>query len=93
MITRYGISEKIGKNRCYINDGKCNMQTEEVMKRVNEEINALISAGEKRASELLRANEDLARAIAEQLIKKGMLSASELNSIIKKVQATQLQTV
>lgn len=93
MLTRYGISEKLGRNRCYINDGECNMQTEDVMKTINEEVNELIGAGEQRAEEILRANEELAKAIVEQLSKKGMLSASELDSIIQKVQTTQLKTV
>lgn len=84
MVTKYGMSTKLGENRIYFNDHNYKMQTDEVTNMINGEIKNIIDRATERATNLLNEHKDLVKALAEKLSQKGMLSKIELEEIIKK---------
>ena len=84
MVTKYGMSTKLGENRIYFNDHNYKMQTDEVTNMINGEIKNIIDRATERATNLLNEHKDLVKALAEKLSQKGMLSKIELEEIIQK---------
>ena len=84
MVTKYGMSTKLGENRIYFNDHNYKMQTDEVTNMINGEIKNIIDRATERATNLLNEHKDLVKALAEELSKNGMLSKIELEEIIQK---------
>ena len=84
MVTKYGMSTKLGENRIYFNDHNYKMQTDEVTNMINGEIKNIIDRATERATNLLNEHKDLVKALAEVLSQKGMLSKIELEEIIQK---------
>lgn len=84
MVTKYGMTTKLGEHRIYINDRDYQMQTPEVTKMINAEIKNIIDRATERATNLLNEHKDLVKALAEELSQKGMLSKIELEEIIQK---------
>lgn len=84
MVTKYGMSTKLGENRIYFNDHNYKMQTDEVTNMINGEIKNIIDRATERATNLLNEHKDLVKALAEELSQKGMLSKIELEKIIQK---------
>lgn len=84
MVTKYGMSTKLGENRIYFNDHNYKMQTDEVTNMINGEIKNIIDRATERATNLLNEHKDLVKALAEELSKKGMLSKIEPEEIIQK---------
>ena len=72
MVTKYGMSTKLGENRIYFNDHNYKMQTDEVTNMINGEIKNIIDRATERATNLLNEHKDLVKALAEELSKKGM---------------------
>ena len=90
MVTKYGMSTKLGENRIYFNDHNYKMQTDEVTNMINGEIKNIIDRATERATNLLNEHKDLVKALAEELSKKGMLSKIELEEIIQKYEKVVL---
>lgn len=84
MVTKYGMSTKLGENHIYFNDHNYKMQTDEVTNMINGEIKNIIDRATERATNLLNEHKDLVKALAEELSQKGMLSKIELEEIIQK---------
>ena len=84
MVTKYGMTTKLGEHRIYITDRDYQMQTPEVTNMINAEIKNIIDRATERATNLLNEHKDLVKALAEELSKKGMLSKIELEEIIQK---------
>ena len=84
MVTKYGMTTKLGEHRIYINDRDYQMQTPEVTNMINAEIKNIIDRATERATNLLNEHKDLVKALAEELSQKGMLSKIELEEIIQK---------
>lgn len=84
MVTKYGMSTKLGENRIYFNDHNYKMQTDEVTNMINGEIKNIIDRATERATNLLNEHKDLVKSLAEELSQKGMLSKIELEEIIQK---------
>ena len=84
MVTKYGMSTKLGENRIYFNDHNYKMQTDEVTNMINGEIKNIIDRATERATNLLNEHKDLVKALAEEPSQKGMLSKIELEEIIQK---------
>ena len=86
MVTKYGMTTKLGEHRIYINDCDYQMQTPEVTNMVNAEIKNIIEKATERATTILQTHAELVKLLAEELSKKGMLSQIELEKIIQKSQ-------
>ena len=92
MVTKYGMTTKLGKHRIYLNDQKYQMQTSEVIMTVNEEIQSIIDEAYERAKQILSQNEILVKMLVDELYKKGMLSRIELEKLIYSYQKEQVKT-
>lgn len=86
MVTKYGMTTKLGEHRIYINDRDYQMQTPEVTNMVNAEIKNIIEKATERATTILQTHAELVKTLAEELSKKGMLSQIELEKIIQESQ-------
>ena len=86
MVTKYGMTTKLGEHRIYINDRDYQMQTPEVTNMVNAEIKNIIDKATERATTILQTHAELVKTLAEELSKKGMLSQIELEKIIQESQ-------
>ncbi len=88
MITEFGMSDGIGKNRSYLNVGYGN---DEGAQEVDEEVAEIIDIAYKRCKKLLIENRDFLDAIANALLEHHILMKSELNKIWENVQKERLQ--
>lgn len=86
MVTKYGMTTKLGEHRIYINDCDYQMQTPEITNMVNAEIKNIIEKATERATTILQTHAELVKKLAEELSKKGMLSQIELEKIIQESQ-------
>ena len=86
MVTKYGMTTKLGEHRIYINDRDYQMQTPEITNMVNAEIKNIIEKATERATTILQTHAELVKKLAEELSKKGMLSQIELEKIIQESQ-------
>lgn len=78
MITEFGMSNGIGKNRVYLSEGFGN---DEGAQEVDEEVAEIINLVYKRCKKILVENRDFLDAIANALLEHHILMKSELDEI------------
>ena len=83
MVTKYGMTTKLGEHRIYLNDENYQMQTPDVTKSINEEIKSITERARERAETILKNYSSLVTALADELVRKGMLSRKELDKFVK----------
>lgn len=88
MITEFGMSDGIGKNRVYLNEGLGN---DEGAQEVDEEVSEIINLVYKRCKKILIENRDFLDAIAHALLEHHILMKSELDEIWENVKKERLQ--
>ena len=88
MITEFGMSDGIGKNRVYLNEG---MGNDEGAQEVDEEVSEIINLVYKRCKKILIENRDFLDAIAHALLEHHILMKSELDEIWENVKKERLQ--
>ena len=93
MVTKYGMTSRLGENQIYLNDKDYQMQTPAVTEIVNREVQKILDESAKRATFLLNKYKGLVEELVNELTKKGMLSGKELNSIIELYEQKQAVTV
>lgn len=87
MITEFGMSDGIGKNRVYLNEGLGN---DEGAQEVDEEVAEIINLVYKRCKKILIENRDFLDAIANALLEHHILMKSELDEVWDSVQKARL---
>lgn len=87
MITEFGMSNGIGKNRIYLAEGFGN---DEGAQEVDEEVSEIIDLVYKRCKKILIENRDFLDAIANALLKHHILMKSELDEIWNDVKKARL---
>ena len=93
MVTKYGMTSRLGENQIYLNDKDYQMQTSAVTETVNREIQKILDESAQRATFLLNKYKGVVEELVNELTKKGMLSGKELNSIIELYEQKQAVTV
>lgn len=93
MVTKYGMTSRLGENQIYLNDNDYQMQTPAVTEIVNREVQKILDESAKRATFLLNKYKELVEELVNEITKKGMLSGKELNSIIELYEQKQAVTV
>lgn len=83
LVTEYGMSEKIGKNRVYITDEKYDMYNEKVVDNINAEVDKIITKAYARAEDILIKNEGYLKKLVNKLMQKGILSKKDLDKIFE----------
>lgn len=76
LITKYGMTE-FGRNRVYFNE----VNSQEVMNRVNDEIDKIIAKGIQRAEAVLKDNYTFLLTLVGTLMEKGIVNEQELKKI------------
>ena len=93
MVTKYGMTSRLGENQIYLNDKDYQMQTPAVTEIVNREVQKILDESAKRATFLLNKYKGLVEELVNEITKKGMLSGKELNSIIELYEQKRAVTV
>lgn len=93
MVTKYGMTSRLGENQIYLNDKDYQMQTPAVTEIVNREVQEILDESAKKATFLLNKYKGLVEELVNEITKKGMLSGKELNSIIELYEQKQAVTV
>lgn len=88
MITEFGMSDGIGKNRVYLIEGFGN---DEGAQEVDEEVARIINLVYKRCKKILTENRDFLDAIAAALLEHHILMKSELDKIWANVEKERLK--
>ena len=76
LITKYGMTD-FGRNRVYFNE----VNSQDVMNRVNDEIDKIIAKGLQRAQTVLKENYAILLTLVNTLMKKGIVNEQELKKI------------
>jgi ATP-dependent metalloprotease len=84
MVTRYGMSERVGQVAIPYEDGGASLSSE-TRTMVEEEVRRLVSAAHARATKLLRARERELHALAAELIEKETLTGAQVRALLAKV--------
>lgn len=93
MVTKYGMSEKIGPvayddSEEMVFLGREIMAdkhySEETAKLIDEEVGKLIKEAEKKAEKIISGNKKILKAIADELLEKEIIEKEEFEEIIKK---------
>lgn len=85
VVTKLGMGSDTIKNRIYLNTENYPMFSEKSTDIINEEVNKLIEKAFDRATQLLNDNKDILEAIVAALLKKHIMSETELDKIWKNV--------
>ncbi len=85
VVTQLGMGSDSLQNRIYLNCEDYPMFTEKSINIINDEVNKLIEKAYNRAKELLEDNRDMLEAIVKALLKKQIMSESELDLVWQKV--------
>ncbi len=93
MVTKYGMTSRLGENQIYLNDKDYQMQTPAVTEIVNREVQKILEEAAKKATLVLDEHQEVVEELVNELTKKGMLSGKELNSIIELYEQKQVVTV
>lgn len=83
MVTKYGMTSRLGENQIYLNDKDYQMQTPAVTEIVNREVQKILEESAKKATLVLDEHQEVVEELVNELTKKGMLSGKELDSIIE----------
>lgn len=92
MVTRFGMSSTVGKNRIFINDDEYHMVDEEKGKIINDEIQKIIDEASERAKDILQENQQIVEVLVDAICKEGMLNRPELEAIIQENQRKEVLT-
>ena len=92
MVTKFGMTSRLGENHVYLNEKDYQMQTPSVTESVNGEVKKIMKEAEERARQILMQHSKLAEELVNELAKKGMLSEKEIEAIVKKVEPEPAET-
>ena len=93
MITRYGLDEDFTEDRVYLRESENPMYTEKIIEKISEEIDKILSEAKEYADEILSIHQAELEILVEELMKKGMVSKSELEKIFSDVEnSVQIKT-
>ncbi len=91
MVTRWGMSDKLGplqyeeQSEGYLGYGASQrtMQSAETNKLIDSEIRALVDGAHKRATDILKKNEDKLHLLAKALLEYETLTGEEIDQLLK----------
>ena len=82
MVTKYGLGEGAIENRVYPYEDKNSMYTEKIITRIDYEIGKIINEATQYADSVLVAHKEEIEKLVAELVRKGMLSKIEIDSIV-----------
>ena len=81
MVTRYGMSDKIGQMAIHYEDGGANLSSE-TRAAVEAEVKRLLTAAHERARHVLKTHERELHALAKELLDKETLSGAQIKEVL-----------
>ena len=81
MVTRYGLDEDFAQNRVYLKNTENSMYTESIKEKINGEIDKILEEAYKYADAILKERTVVLEKLVEELMKKGILSMTDLEKI------------
>lgn len=84
LVTKYGMVASVGPNRIFINNEDYSMLSDKTIDNINDEIEKIIDEAYKKAEQVISKNEVFLKILANALMKKGMLSAKEIDVLFEK---------
>ena len=92
MVTKFGMSSEVGKNRIFVNDSDYQLLDGEKSKAINDEVQKIIDEASERAKDILQENRQIVEVLVDAICKEGMLNRPELEAIIQKNQRKEFAT-
>ena len=86
MVTKFGMTSRLGENHIYLNEKDYQMQTPTVTDMVNGEVKKIMKEADERARMMLTQHSQVAEELVNELAKKGMLSSKEIETIVKRIE-------
>ena len=83
MVTRYGMSDKIGQVAIQYDDGGASLSSE-TRAVVESEVKRLLTAAHERARAVLKLHEKELHAVAKELLDKETLSGQQIRDVLRK---------
>lgn len=92
IVTKYSLGSSIGKNRTYFDDETRKMLNEKSVEKINEEVDTIIQKAYEHAKKVISENEVLLKRIAKELLKKDILTETEIDKICKAEESKQVKS-
>ena len=89
MVTKYGLDENFTEDRVYLSESKNPMYTDKIIERISEEIDQILGEAKKYADEILKIHRHELEILVEELMKKGMVSKTELEKVFSDSQSSE----
>lgn len=90
MVTRYGLDEDFTQDRVYLRESNNPMYTDNVIEKINTEIDEILKEAREYADSLLEKHKNELEILVEELMVKGMLSKIELDTIFDKPEISMI---
>lgn len=84
IITKYGMGNVIGKDRIYFDDETRRMFNENLIDKINQEVDELFQKGRERSKEIIENNKEILIKLANQLLKKEIMTRDDLEKFFEK---------
>lgn len=81
LVTKYGMSETFGEDRVYIDEGVNSMYNEEIISRINCEIDKILKEAHEYAKNCIENHLEELKLLVEKLLEKGILSSYDLENL------------
>lgn len=85
VVASFGLTSDKAKNRVYLNAVDFPMYSEKTTNEVNDAIDNLVDVAIKRATEILEENKDILEALVSAIMKKHIMSETQLDKICQSV--------
>lgn len=86
VITRYGLDEEFTSDRVFLKDNSSSMYTDKVIDSINDRIDKLLKEAREYIEKLLLEKQEYLDALADELVKKGMLTSQEIEKMFEKIE-------
>ena len=82
MVTKYGLGS-FTENRVFFNKAESHMYSEEVINKINFEVDNILSEAKEYADKLLKEHQKELEMLVDALMEKGILSNNEIEEVFK----------
>lgn len=82
MVTKYGLGS-FTENRVFFNKAESHMYSEEVINKINSEVDKILSEAKEYADKLLKEHQKELEMLVDALMEKGILSNNEIEEVFK----------
>lgn len=90
MVTRYALDEDFTENRVFLQESKNPMYTDRIIEKISAEIDKFLEKGKLHADSILKQHKRELDILADELMKKGILSENELEKIFSDFEKPQI---